>query len=68
MQPSSDKAIEEPSTSTSLIDTNTEGITKPAIENNVNEDLAGLLLDCDMPTNFGSFMPSQLLQVMYFFF
>ncbi|CAH0729965.1 unnamed protein product, partial [Brenthis ino] len=58
-QPSKENNNEEPSTSTNLIDTVTD---EPVSESNVNEDLAGLLLDSDMPANFGSFMPSQLLQ------
>ncbi|XP_050351586.1 islet cell autoantigen 1 [Nymphalis io] len=59
-QPSSDNNNEEPTTSGNLIDTDNEA----SINNkDINEDLAGLQLDYgDIPANFGSFMPSQLLQ------
>ncbi|CAH2090869.1 unnamed protein product [Euphydryas editha] len=59
-QPSTDNNNEEPSTSGNLIDTGMEAST---VYKDINEDLAGLQLSCgDMPANFGSFMPSQLLQ------
>ncbi|XP_045450691.1 islet cell autoantigen 1 [Melitaea cinxia] len=50
----------ESSTLGNLIDT---GIEAATVNKDVNEDLAGLQLNCgDVPANFGSFMPSQLLQ------
>ncbi|XP_046968846.1 islet cell autoantigen 1 [Vanessa cardui] len=58
-QPSNDNN-DEPSTSANLIDTDNQASTN---NKDINEDLAGLQLDCgDIPANFGSFMPSQLLQ------
>ncbi|XP_075979073.1 islet cell autoantigen 1-like protein [Anticarsia gemmatalis] len=58
-QPSNDKE-EKPGTSLNLIDT---GCVDSEQTSDVLSDLAGLRLDCgDMPANFGSFMPSQLLQ------
>lgn len=48
-----------------LIDT---GIEASTVNKDINEDLAGLQLSCgDAPANFGSFMPSQLLQVYIYY-
>ncbi|XP_049874256.1 islet cell autoantigen 1 [Pectinophora gossypiella] len=60
---SENKDTSEPTSSVNLIDTSlfdTEGASNGA---GISSDLAGLRLDCgNMPSNFGSFMPSQLLQ------
>ncbi|KAG6446586.1 islet cell autoantigen 1 [Manduca sexta] len=52
---------EEATTSVNLIDTSSESATVGDGSETLS-DLAGIRLDCgDMPANFGSFMPSQLL-------
>ncbi|CAH2039420.1 unnamed protein product, partial [Iphiclides podalirius] len=55
----------EPPTSEELINTSIFEQHPGCSEiQNITSDLAGIRLDCDdLPANFGSFMPSQLLQV-----
>lgn len=61
-QPSIEK--HKPSTSVNLIDTSCLESEQASGNTGILSDLAGLRLDGgDMPANFGSFMPSQLLQV-----
>ncbi|XP_068618463.1 islet cell autoantigen 1 [Battus philenor] len=54
---------DEPTTSNELINTNILEENVTSVTENISSDLAGIHLDCgDLPANFGSFMPSQLLQ------
>ncbi|XP_063828304.1 islet cell autoantigen 1 [Ostrinia nubilalis] len=61
-QPPSTASKEEPSTAVNLIDTSCLEPEMSRESSGILSDLAGLRLDADMPANFGSFMPSQLLQ------
>ncbi|KAL0822331.1 hypothetical protein ABMA28_004430 [Loxostege sticticalis] len=58
----SNASKEEPSSSVNLIDTSCLEPAPSGESSGILSDLAGLRLDSDMPANFGSFMPSQLLQ------
>lgn len=43
-----------------------DDLENTSLDAGICSDLAGLRMDSDMPANFGSFMPSQLLQVSFF--
>lgn len=62
-QPPSSDSKDEASTSVNLIDTSNVDAGPLAECSGILSDLAGLRLDGDLPANFGSFMPSHLLQV-----
>ncbi|XP_013146729.1 PREDICTED: islet cell autoantigen 1 [Papilio polytes] len=54
---------DDPITSNELINTNVPNESVTADVQNISSDLAGIRLDCsDTADNYGSFMPSQLLQ------
>lgn len=62
ISPNDDKI--DTTNSVKLIDTSFAEYENIVESSDVPSDLVGLRMDCgDMPANFGSFMPSQLLQV-----
>ena len=59
----------EEASSVNLIDTSCFATSAAGDSSGISSDLAGLRMDCgDMPHNFGSFLPSQLLQVNFVFY